>query len=77
MARMKKLNPDGLDLRWPEQAILGSVLLALPAAITAEVAQDDDYNRVTAYALTGNSAHLSNMKDGKRLDSIMGADLGL
>ncbi|MBD8089073.1 hypothetical protein IFT48_03695 [Pseudomonas fluorescens] len=77
MRQMQQSWPEGFNPCWPAQAAMGSVLMTLPASIVAQVAQDDDYNRIMIYTLTGNSAHLSNMKDGRHLDAIMGADLGL
>lgn len=77
MASFKKGSPKGYDPRWPEHTVIGSVLKALPLEVTAEVAQDDDYNRVMIYAITGDKTHLNNMKDDKRLDGIIASDLGL
>ena len=73
----KKGSPKGYEPHWPEHAVLASILVFLPHEITAEVAQDDDYNRIMIYTATGDSSHLRNMQDGKRLDKIMGSDLGL
>lgn len=77
IASFKNGSPKGYDPRWPEHAVIGSVVAALPPEITAEVAQDDDYNRVMIYAITGDRNHLNNMKESKRLDGIIGSDLGL
>lgn len=77
MAQSRADSSNKYDPRWPEQAVMGSILMSLPQEIVAEVAQDNDFNRTTIYTLTGNSVHLSNMQDGKRLDKIMGSDLGL
>lgn len=68
---------EGLDIRWPNSAVLASVILSLSPEVTAEVAQDSDSNRSAIYTLTRDTAHLCNMQDGRRLDDIMGADLGL
>lgn len=75
---MNGYNCEELDMHSNlRDAILSSVVRSLPDDLVMALANDSDNNRAQIYTITGNSAHLAGMKDPKRLDAVMGSDLGL
>lgn len=58
-------------------AVLSSVVQSLPDNLVLELSQYSDIQRMQIYSITGSTAHLAGMKDLKKLDDLMAADLGI
>ncbi|MBD8089071.1 hypothetical protein IFT48_03685 [Pseudomonas fluorescens] len=57
--------------------ILSAIIKTLPVKLVKPMAQVNDKARAAIYTITGNGDFLAGIKDGKTLDKVMGADLGL